>query len=145
MPPTATRKPRKTAAKRTTPATATTGVARRSQVLEDTDIIRLERADDEPDLFPLFAIDDEIHSARSNVPPNIMIQVIRMMRTHSELEAGTFLLEQILGEDSFDALIHFPFKDDQFKEIADRAYDRVIGPLPAGKAPGRNGSRTRRG
>lgn len=147
---TATRKPRKAAVKRTTSGSAANGsaaasVARRSKVLEDTDIIRLEQAEDTAERFDLFAIDDDIHTARSDIPPNEMLQVIRMMRTHSEVEAGLFLLELILEEDSFDALIHFPFKDGQFKQVCDRAYDRVIGPMPAGKARGRNGSRTRRG
>lgn len=141
--PTTTRKPRQAAAKAT--AAKRTTAARRSLVLENTDVIQLERAEDDAERFPLFAIDEDVHTARDSVPPNIMLQVIRMMRTHSELEAGLFLLEQILEEDSFDALIHFPFKDGQFKQISDRAYSKVIGPMPAGKARGRNGARTRRG
>ncbi|WP_274029447.1 hypothetical protein [Streptomyces sp. MMBL 11-1] len=76
----------------------------------------------------LFVIDDVEYTIPLKVPKSLSLRVMRTARLHGELAASQELMEAVMGEDGFLALMNCPgVTDDQFDAISDHLMKRVMG------------------
>jgi len=93
---------------------------------------RLAQADDLPsivqlttnptpapvEMLPLFSIDGVEHGMPAKIRPNTGLKYLRMVRTQDANVAGAWLLEEILGADSYEALMgHDDLEPEQLAQV----------------------------
>lgn len=125
--------PRKTAAKKVAaPAPA---------VAADFEPVRLTSKSDAPaDRIVLFYVDDEEYSIPKKIGRNHGLRYLRTMRLQGEALAAQELLEALIGEDGYKALMECDdLEDEQLDKIMTRLRDMALGEVEdeGGKAKGR--------
>jgi tetrahydromethanopterin S-methyltransferase subunit G len=125
---------RTTAKKRTTKPKAAPTVA------EDFEPVRLTSKPADVDRIVLFYVDDTEYSIPKRVGRNHGLRYLRTMRKQGEALAAQELLEVLIGEDGYQALMDCDdLEDDQLDQIMNRLRDMALGEVEdeEGKAKGR--------
>ena len=123
--------PRKTAAKKQAAAPA---------VAADFEPVRLtSKSDTVGDRIVLFYVDEEEYSIPKHVGRNHGLRYLRTMRLQGEALAAQELLEALIGEDGYKALMECDdLEDEQLDKIMTRLRDMALGEVEEeGKAKGR--------
>lgn len=90
---------------------------------------------------PLFSIDGKEYSAPAEVPLNVGLKYGNIARRKGEEAAADYMLEQMLGEEGYEALINFDdLSEDDFKNVLEACQNIMVGAVNKGKA-----KRTKRG
>ncbi|MFD9223818.1 hypothetical protein ACFWDI_28395 [Streptomyces sp. NPDC060064] len=126
------------AKKRTAPKPKTTT----PEVAEDFEPVRLTSKPDTPaDRIVLFYVDDQEYSIPKRVGRNHGLRYLRTMRKQGEALAAQELLEVLIGEDGYTALMECEdLEDEQLDKIMTRLRDMALGEVEdetEGKAKGR--------
>lgn len=137
MAPTTTsrRPPKKRAAKKTAAPTPAT-------VDEDFEPVRLTSKTDAPaDRVVLFYVDDEPYTIPKKISRGHGLRFLRTMRRQGEAIAAQELMETLIGEDGYEALMNCDdLTDEDLDKIMDRLRDEALGAVEdetGGKAKGR--------
>lgn len=128
--------PRVAAKKRTTPKPKTTPTV----AAEDFEPVRLSSTSTVPaDRIVLFYVDDEEYSIPKKVGRNHGLRFLQTMRKQGEALAAQELLEVLIGEDGYKALMNCDdLEDEQLDQIMNRLRDMALGEVEdEGKAKGR--------
>lgn len=102
----ATTKPRKADVVRRAPSKA--GVVERPVVLEDTEFepLRFESSEEEVERVTLFYLDDVPYDVPLRFSPGLGLRVIRTGRREGDAAAMVELLEEVIGEEAYVALMN---------------------------------------
>lgn len=132
MAPTST--PRKRAPKKSAAAAA-------PAVAVDFEPVRLTSKSDAPtDLVVLFYVDDEPYSIPKKISRGHGLRFLQTARKQGEALAAQELLETLIGEDGYEALMNCEgLEDEQLDKIMTRLRDEALGAVEdeGGKAKGR--------
>lgn len=126
---------RTAAKKRTSPKPKTTPA-----VAEDFEPVRLTSKAADADRIVLFYVDDQEYSIPKRVGRNHGLRYLRTMRKQGEALAAQELLEILIGEDGYEALMDCDdLEDAQLDQIMTRLRDMALGEVEEqeGKAKGR--------
>jgi hypothetical protein len=86
---------------------------------------------------PLFYLDDVEYRIPTRTPQPVVLEFLRLQRTHGDDYAAQRLLERLLGPDAYSALEQSDdVEDEQFDQILRAAVAHVAGPVEQGKATG---------
>jgi hypothetical protein len=134
-PTTATRRPAKKRAVKKTAAPAPAAG-------EDFEPVRLTSKSDAPaDRVVLFYVDDEPYTIPKKISRGHGLRFLQTMRKQGEALAAQELLEVLIGEDGYEALMNCDdLEDDDLDKIMNRLRDEALGAVEeetGGKAKGR--------
>jgi hypothetical protein len=112
--------------KRTAPVKKTTAPA---DVAEGFEPVRLtSKSATEEDRVVLFYVDDEAYSVPKKIGRNHGLRYLRTARRQGEAFAAQELLEVLIGEDGYEALMNCDdLGDDDLDRIMDRLRDEALG------------------
>ncbi|MFI6140313.1 hypothetical protein ACIBCC_19260 [Streptomyces griseus] len=114
--------PRTATKKRTTKPKPTPAVA------DDFEPVRLTSKPADVDRIVLFYVDDEAYSIPKHVGRNHGLRYLRTMRRQGEALAAQELLEVLIGEDGYTALMDCEdLTDEQLDQIMNRLRDMALG------------------
>lgn len=86
--------------------------------------------DAEPDRVHVFSIDDEAFYMPADIPPAVGLRYMDVARSKGESAAQAYLLEAVLGEDAYQALINCDdVTSEQLEAIGDAIARAAFGPL----------------
>jgi hypothetical protein len=116
----------RTAVKKRTPVKKTTAPP---AVAEDFEPVRLSSTPAAPeDRVVLFYVDDEPYSVPKKIGRNHGLRYLRTVRKQGEALAAQELLEVLIGEDGYNALMNCDdLNDDDLDRIMDRLRDEALG------------------
>lgn len=126
---------RTAAKKRTSPKPKTTPT-----VAEDFEPVRLTSKPADTDRIVLFYVDDDEYSIPKRIGRNHGLRYLQTMRKQGEALAAQELLEILIGEDGYEALMNCDdLEDAQLDQIMTRLRDMALGEVEEqeGKAKGR--------
>lgn len=105
--------------------------------------VRLTRTEPEPaELVTLFYLDDEEYKVPARFPVNVALKYLRMARTEGQEVASGWLLEQVLGEDGYTALMNWGGLElEHLEQISTIAHKLVVGELEGPKGKRKSGAR----
>ncbi|MEU1088968.1 hypothetical protein ABZ401_19395 [Streptomyces sp. NPDC005892] len=110
------------------------------RVAEDFEPVRLTSKPADVDRIVLFYVDDTEYSIPQHVGRNHGLRYLRTMRRQGEALAAQELLEVLIGEDGYQALMDCDdLTDEQLDQIMNRLRDMALGEVEdeEGKAKGR--------
>lgn len=85
--------------------------------------------------IPLFVLDDVEYCIPSKVPPPVVLEFLRLQRTHGDDFAAQRLLERLLGPEAYTVLEQSDaVTDEHFDQIIRAAVTHVAGETEPGKA-----------
>lgn len=110
-------------------------------------IVLERRSSTEPvEMIDLFELDGEMYQIPAQPKINMVLKYLNMARTESEDKAIGWLLEQMVGEDAYHALMDFDdLTADQLKTIMMVVENTAMGALENPSKPSRNGRKKSRG
>jgi hypothetical protein len=80
----------------------------------------------------VFSIDGEVHTMPSRVPASMALEALDMFRHQGEMAATAWMLEEVLGTESYDALKACrALTGEHLKAIMDKVTEHVMGNLEA--------------
>ncbi len=86
------------------------------------------------EMVPLFYIDDVEYKAPARFPVNIALKYLRMTRKEGQDNAVSWLLEKVLGEEGYDALMDYDaLTAEQLEGVVKLVTSRVVGALESPK------------
>lgn len=101
----------------------------------DFEPVELVPSGEEVEQVHLFTLDGEKYFIPRRVQFNVTLRAMEMFRTQGEVAAGAYILEALLGEDGYQALINYDeLERDQFERITEIAQRIVLGDREKGKA-----------
>lgn len=102
---------------------------------EPPELIKLESAPaPERETAELFSIDGETYGVWLNPPANIGLQYLKMARVRGNDIAAQWLMEQMIGEDGYEALMDFDsLTEESLKQIVNACEEHALGPKEAKK------------
>lgn len=103
------------------------------------EVLRLTTQPEEDDAegrrVPLFYIDDHCYTIAARPRMNVALQFMRLSRHQSDTAAMDYLLDQLLGEDGYQALREYDqLTPKQFQHITRIASELALGALELPKA-----------
>jgi hypothetical protein len=98
---------------------------------------------EEVEQIHLFTIDGVDYHMPAVIPPSVALEMMDIVRREGDLAASAWMLEEVLGTDAYEALIHCrSITKAQMRQINDIVADHVVGQLgdedPAGNGQGPN-------
>lgn len=87
----------------------------------DVDVLRLSTKDEKPqvEMVTLFEIDDNVFQVPKNPSPTVGLRYLKLCKTEG-LESGAyFLLNHMLGEEGYEALM-------DYEQLTDDQYDFIL-------------------
>jgi hypothetical protein len=82
----------------------------------------------------LFSLDDQEFTIPRKFPVNLGLKVIRTMRKRGEAIAMAELLEEVIGEDAYEALVNYPdITNDDIARLMQIVNDLALGSLDGPK------------
>lgn len=82
----------------------------------------------------LFSLDDRDFTIPKKFPVNLGLRVIRTMRRRGEAIAMAELLEEVIGEDAYEALVNYPdITNDDIARLMQIVNDLALGSLDGPK------------
>ncbi len=123
-----------------TPKKKAAAAAPAPAVAEDFEPVRLTSKSDAPaDRIVLFYVDDTSYSIPKKIGRGHGLRYLRTMRLQGEALAAQELLESLIGEDGYTALMECDdLEDEQLDKIMTRLRDMALGEVEEeGKAKGR--------
>lgn len=101
----------------------------------DFEPVELVPSGEEVEQVHLFTLDGVQYFIPRRVQFNVTLRAMEMFRTQGEVAAGAYILEALLGEDGYQALINYDeLERDQFERITEIAQRIVLGDREKGKA-----------
>lgn len=92
-------------------------------------------------MVDLFSIDDTMYQIPAKPKVNIALKFLRMARTQGMEIASGWLLEELLGEDAFEALMNYDdLTAEDMEQVMAVAQEVTLGAVEASQAPLGNGS-----
>jgi hypothetical protein len=82
----------------------------------------------------LFSIDDVTYQMPTKVKTNVALKYLRMVRTHGQEAAMGWVMEQVLGEDAYAALMDFDdLTEADLESVMEAVRANVMGAVEAPK------------
>lgn len=91
-------------------------------------MIKLEKSTEEIEYVEIFEIDGKSHSIKKKQPVNVGLRYLKMVRTDGPEVAQSWLLEQVLGEEAYDALMNFDGLTQEQLQSVMKAVGKTIAP-----------------
>lgn len=102
--------------------------------------IELKSSDEAVEQVELFSIDGVSYTIPNKVRANITLKMMRMIRTDGEMAASAWLVEELVGEEGFNALCDYDdLTDEQFEQVLKAARLIALGETEEDEKAGGSG------
>lgn len=82
------------------------------------------------ELVEVFSIDDTTYSIPRDISPSVSLRLMKVARTAGMEIAMGMMLEEVLGEEAYDALANCPHvSKEQFADVMELVRHHVMGPI----------------
>jgi hypothetical protein len=93
---------------------------------------QVEAEGDQSPGIPLFSIDGQQYYMPERIGTNLLLKILRVVRQQGIEIAMAELLERVIGEDAYTALMEYDdLTEDQLKAVMDRVQHYTMGKLEA--------------
>ncbi|MFC5947078.1 hypothetical protein ACFQH9_02145 [Pseudonocardia lutea] len=125
--------PKKTATPRTSRKKATAPVGLKDLPTEPI-VLGGESDEQEVEMVDLFTVNGVTYSIPKRPPVNIALGFLRDVRKEGPTLAEAALMERLIGEEGYDALVNYPgLTTEQMEQISDRVMTVTLGAMEASK------------
>lgn len=93
-------------------------------------VIKLPSTKEKPktEMVPIFELDGKTYKIPANPPAGVSLKYLKISTTEGQDAASYFMLNEMLGEDAFEALSEHPtLTKDQFEAVFKKIEEVVLG------------------